>query len=129
MEQEEKYITTVVTCSLCKDVISSKHRHDFVMCSCGSVGVDGGSDYFRMVGNIHEESKRITTLSPHQEIREYMYRGSRGHSGKEPLCWIKLKDMEDDHLEKVLWYNQDIGIQDHPFNQVYKNEIEYRKGL
>ena len=34
-------------CRLCNDVIESKHRHDFVRCSCGAIAVDGGKDYIR----------------------------------------------------------------------------------
>ena len=37
-----------VKCRLCDDIIESKHRHDFVSCSCGSVFVDGGSEYQRI---------------------------------------------------------------------------------
>jgi hypothetical protein len=34
-------------CTLCGDVIESKHRHDFVSCSCGNIFVDGGKEYLR----------------------------------------------------------------------------------
>jgi hypothetical protein len=34
-------------CALCKDIIESKDRHDFVKCSCGEIFVDGGHSYFR----------------------------------------------------------------------------------
>lgn len=37
-----------VKCLKCKEVLQSKHRHDFVQCSCGNLFVDGGSDYLRM---------------------------------------------------------------------------------
>lgn len=36
-----------VRCKLCGDVIESKHRHDYVTCSCGNAAVDGGHDYLR----------------------------------------------------------------------------------
>ena len=45
-------------CAACGDIIESKHRHDFVVCSCfkneaGNSGilVDGGNDYHRYGGN------------------------------------------------------------------------------
>ena len=31
----------------CGDVIESKHVHDFVTCSCGTVSCDGGLSYAR----------------------------------------------------------------------------------
>ena len=33
------------------EVIESVHRHDFKVCSCGTVAVDGGNDYLRRCGN------------------------------------------------------------------------------
>ena len=33
------------TCKLCGEHIRSKNRHDFVVCKCGNVCVDGGSWY------------------------------------------------------------------------------------
>jgi DNA-directed RNA polymerase subunit N (RpoN/RPB10) len=36
-----------IRCLKCGDIIESKHVHDFVRCSCGSVSVDGGHDYLR----------------------------------------------------------------------------------
>lgn len=34
-------------CRKCNNIIESKHRHDYVTCSCGAISVDGGKDYFR----------------------------------------------------------------------------------
>ena len=31
-----------IFCKLCRDTIESRHTYDFKMCSCGSVGIDGG---------------------------------------------------------------------------------------
>ena len=40
-----------VQCAKCKDIIHSKHRHDFVYCSCKSIYIDGGMDYLRAGGD------------------------------------------------------------------------------
>jgi hypothetical protein len=39
-----KYIQIrhAVYCKGCKDTIESKHNHDFKMCTCGLIGIDGG---------------------------------------------------------------------------------------
>lgn len=50
-----------VKCKKCCDIIESKHRCDYVLCSCGAIGVDGGLDYLRRTGN----SKDIEELSEH----------------------------------------------------------------
>ena len=45
------------------DVIESKSTHGFKYCSCGSVGVDGGLEYSRIIGEpeyiieLHEYEK------------------------------------------------------------------------
>ena len=31
-------------------ILESKHRHDFVSCSCESIFIDGGTDYIRAGG-------------------------------------------------------------------------------
>lgn len=49
-------IRNSVRCRKCGDEIESKHRHDFVWCSCRSVAVDGGKDYLRRVGAAYEET-------------------------------------------------------------------------
>ena len=38
----------------CKDIIESKHVHDFKWCSCKSIAVDGGLEYLRRVGNLED---------------------------------------------------------------------------
>ena len=40
-------------CRNCGSKIESKHRHDFVSCQCGSIFIDGGKDYCRAGGNLH----------------------------------------------------------------------------
>ena len=47
----EKVITNKIKCKKCGDIVESKHCHDFRMCKCESVGVDGGHDYLRSTGN------------------------------------------------------------------------------
>ena len=42
-----KIIENSAKCLKCGDKIVSKHRHDYVTCSCGNISVDGGLDYCR----------------------------------------------------------------------------------
>ena len=44
-----------IRCKECKEIIESKHRHDFVTCKCGNCSVDGGQDYHRRLGSNYEE--------------------------------------------------------------------------
>lgn len=43
-------VSNKIKCKSCGDIIESKYRHDFVMCKCGKVGVDGGKDYLKRIG-------------------------------------------------------------------------------
>ena len=43
-----------IQCKHCGDIIESKTTHDFKMCSCGKVGVDGGTDYLRRIGKLED---------------------------------------------------------------------------
>lgn len=44
-------VQNAVNCLSCGDLIVSKHRHDFVTCTCGAISVDGGQSYLRRVGD------------------------------------------------------------------------------
>ena len=37
-------------CPACKDIIYSNSRHDFEVCLCGELFIDGGYDYIRSGG-------------------------------------------------------------------------------
>lgn len=48
IEKAEKRLThNRCQCNVCKDIIESKHVHDFVQCSCGRIFTDGGTEYVR----------------------------------------------------------------------------------
>ncbi|MDH6367517.1 MULTISPECIES: hypothetical protein [unclassified Breznakia] len=50
MNDKYKLDRNIISCNKCGDIIESKHIHDFVMCSCGAVGTDGGLEYQRVTG-------------------------------------------------------------------------------
>jgi len=47
-----KVIVNKIKCKKCGDIIESTHRHDFKICKCGAVAVDGGHDYLRRSGDL-----------------------------------------------------------------------------
>jgi hypothetical protein len=59
-------IRNAAQCVKCKDVIESKHRHDFVSCSCRAIFVDGGMDYIRIGGNPED----IILMTEYQDNQE-----------------------------------------------------------
>ena len=44
-------VQNAIICKECDDFIFSRHRHDFVTCSCGACSVDGGQEYLRRSGD------------------------------------------------------------------------------
>jgi hypothetical protein len=64
-------IQNAVTCLGCGDFIVSKHRHDFVTCTCGAISVDGGQAYLRRVGSSLAEG----TYTDHSwELSDELYK-------------------------------------------------------
>jgi len=47
-------VQNAVMCKKCDDFIVSKHRNDFVTCSCGTISVDGGQEYLKRYGNLEQ---------------------------------------------------------------------------
>ena len=47
MKMKKEITKNSAMCLLCKDVLVSKSRHDFVTCTCGNLSVDGGNDYLK----------------------------------------------------------------------------------
>jgi hypothetical protein len=43
-----RIIRNAAKCLACGDEIESKHRHDYVTCSCGNVSLDGGRDWLSL---------------------------------------------------------------------------------
>jgi hypothetical protein len=86
--------------------------------------VDGGTAYLRYGAKDMNKIKifAVYTDDDFELVRKYATRGSRGIDGKQPLTWIPLCEMEDDHLEAVL----DYGGADWHLDLIRK-EIEYRK--
>ena len=95
-----------IKCNKCEDIIQSIHKHDFNMCSCKSVGVDGGISYLRRVGTDYTEMS-LQHTDNFEEIRQHMYWGKNYNKDGvllEKTEWILLKDITDDHLDGLIKY-------------------------
>lgn len=64
-----KILINSVRCHLCNDIITSRHRHDFLWCKCGNIAVDGGKEYLRRVG-LGVTNKTYDDLSITEKIRD-----------------------------------------------------------
>ncbi len=45
MSERRRLLINRAMCNACREVVESKHRHDFKYCGCGQMHVDGGLAY------------------------------------------------------------------------------------
>jgi hypothetical protein len=89
-----KYIQTrhAVYCKLCKDTLESISNYDFKMCSCNSVGIDGGIGAGnRIIGSLENMEQRSIYCT-------YV-------NGKR--LWLPPDIIETAHLNRIEKYKQD----------------------
>lgn len=56
-------VSNQVHCLKCDDRPFSAHRHDFRYCKCGSVAVDGGTEYLKRVGDLGPGSTKDISIT------------------------------------------------------------------
>ena len=109
-------------------ILISHHRHNYsthLDKNGFEYFVDGGTDYLRRNFNLKSaEDLSVYSDDDFKLVRVSMERGSRGVNSDEPLKWIKLADMSDDHLKAVIVYGAAKWQID-----LIKKEIKYRKKL
>jgi hypothetical protein len=126
---EKFLIRNAVLCLSCGEELISYFRHDYKICSCfNDTFVDGGLDY-RRFGGVDLElvvDSSIYSDDPFETVRQFLFRGSRGKSGKEELTYVLLKDMDTDWLENVIKYEEELRP-NNKYLQFYKQELNFRK--
>lgn len=86
-------------------VLESNHRHDYKTykdANGKTYMIDGGLSYIRT--SVHEDQTSLALYSndPHSVLRCFVGWGTYGIDGDQPLSYIKIMDMEDDHLRAVV---------------------------
>jgi hypothetical protein len=113
-------------------IITSYHVHDYVsyMDKNGKeYMVDGGLEYLRR--NVYEdapyEEMSVTTEAPFEQIRESMHWGTYGKKGDQPLRYVTVSQMSDQHIKAIL--NQKMGAK--WVQEILEDELKYRakKGI
>jgi len=66
--------------------------------------VDGGLDYCRrnIIPTAPAEELSMYFSAGHDKVREVLSWGTRGISGKDPLRYVTLCDMDTDHIKAIL---------------------------
>ncbi|MGE8034684.1 DUF7695 domain-containing protein [Lysinibacillus sp. NPDC093692] len=55
-----------IRCNHCDDLIESKKEHDFKMCSCGKVAIDGGLEYSKRIFPSNPSEAHFVDLSEYE---------------------------------------------------------------
>lgn len=133
-------VSNKVQCKQCGDIIESKHRHDFVSCSCGKVMIDGGREYMRWLGNFEDfiDLSEITSEDESgfarssetfeddwfEKVRETFTWTSYGKLGNEPAKKTLLKNLDTEHILAIL--DTQRHIKGTEVGKWFKLELEYR---
>lgn len=124
-KKERQIVHNSVLCLGCGAVLVSYHRHDYKTCTCeNKTMVDGGTDYLRYGGT---DMKKVVSTpvyldEPFEKVRHYAVRGARGKNGDQPLKWIPIAKLTNNHLHAILEY----GGADWHLNLI-RQEIAYRE--
>ena len=110
-------------------ILESRSRHDYktyVDANGKEYMIDGGLDYMRRSANGDEKDISIWNFHPHVTIREYVVWGTYGINGDQPLRYVKLSEMETDHIQACL---DNVATMYPQTRNAMENEIKYRNKL
>jgi hypothetical protein len=116
----------------CNDgtLLESKHSHDYQdhidKITGEYICVDGGLDYFRgSINKVKPTYLHVTTEDPVEVQREAFTWGSYGKNGDEPKHYIKLMDMQTEHILAILdtqWQIEGTYVE-----KLFQQELKYRE--
>ena len=90
-----------------------------MICRSGGAVVDGGREYLRRGGTYTDIS--VTTESLFEDIREGFEWGTYGKDGKSELRYVKLKDLDEDHVRNILELKLPDGVR-----EIFNKELKWR---
>ena len=111
-------------CNNCNQEIVSRHKHDYITCSCGRFSIDGGSSYLKRNSN-HYVDTSLSSNDDFDKIRNNFEWGTKGVDGKQPLQYIKLKDISTTHIESIL-ATQLLAKE---IKDIFKKELDIRNKI
>ena len=127
-ESNEKVAKLVKNCLETPDgtMLYSRSRHDYVSYldeNGKTYFTDGGLDYVRCSANGDEIHHCVWDDDPFDKVRKAVEWGTYGINGDQPLKWLRLCDMETDHINAVLKNVPSIGDS---YARAFRLELELR---
>lgn len=102
-------VYNAIACNNCHEVIESLHRHDYKVCKCGTVTIDGGLDYsicgYKKWSDVIE--LQVYSYQPFDIVRQFSYRLGYGNPESEDYGKYRrtfLCDMDDEYLQASIEY-------------------------
>jgi hypothetical protein len=112
-------------------ILISSHRHDYKEYkdkNGRTYMVDGGVDYIRRSGYLDSTDLTVMSDDTFEDVRNKLLWGSYGKTGKDPLHWIRLKDMEENHIDNVMKMIENDGSEQAKWRRnMMMKELKYRK--
>jgi hypothetical protein len=110
-------------------VIESRSRHNYVTYEDANgltYMVDGGLDYLRRSFDFADPAEELAVYMSdgHEAVREALTWGTYGKDGKSPLTYVRLCDMETDHIQACLDTVNNMYPQ---IRESMETELRYRK--
>jgi hypothetical protein len=106
--------------------LQSRSRYDYkeyVDANGKTYMVDGGLDYIRRSANGDEFDASVYLDDEYALVREQVTWGTYGKNGDQPLRWVPVSEMSNDHIQAVL----DTQNHMHPnLREVLMMERQYR---
>ena len=100
-------------CLECQEIIESKHRNDFVRCSCGNSFLDGGNEYIRAGGTIaiFDGEERMSPMELFLEDSEPVVILNRNDAIVKMLEDVDMNDVFDDGYLDDDFDDYNLGVQ------------------
>ena len=118
-------------CPRCDTTLVSHSQHDFRGCNCleaTRVWIDGGNAYSKRSGAWEGTTDlNLYSSESHEVLREHCCRGGRGIDGRQPITWVKIKDVNDKWLDSLITYCEDKEQYGSIHYLMYLDEVEYRR--
>lgn len=87
-------------------ILESTHVHDFKMyqdkITGKEYGVDGGLAYLRTIGDMTDCTNLSIESDDHKTIRTHLKWGTYGKSGKNPLKFVSLSELSNNHIKAII---------------------------